>query len=224
VKKIIISIVSILVLSILIIIANYIIVDKNQSQISQGKPIVQKDTIRKAILVIDIQEGITGKLATDDYYILKSDELISNINSVIDSSARNHIIVVYVKSEISNFLINILNSSLEKGSFGSQFDSRLKLVSNLIISKDKGDAFSNPLLDSILIKNGINNLVFVGIDLAECVNSTILAAVNRKYRISIISDAVLTKSDSLKIVTIDKFRQGGFEIITSNDYYKSLHR
>lgn len=197
---------------------------KYQSKISEGKPIIQNDTIKKAILVIDIQEGITGKLSLDDYFILKSDQLINNINSVIDSSVSNRITVIYVKSEISNFLINILNSSLEKGSFGSQFDSRLKLVSDLIISKDKSDAFSNPLLDSILIKNDINNLVFVGVDLVECVNSTILAAANRKYRISIISDAVLTKSDSLKKVTLDKFKQDGYEIITINDYYKSLHK
>jgi len=223
-KKIITSVVSVLVLSFLILVVNYIIVDKYQSQISEGEPIVQKDTIRKAVLVIDIQEGITGKRATDDYYILKSDELIRNINRVADSSARNHIAVVYVKSEISNFLINILNSSLAKGGFGAQFDSRLKVVSDLIINKDKSDAFSNPSLDSILIKNDINKLVFAGIDLAECVNSTILAAANRKYRICVISDAVLSKSDSLKNVTLDKFKHSGFEIITSNEYFESIHK
>ena len=59
--------------------------------------------------------------------------------------------------------------------------------------KDKGDAFSNAALDSFLIKNQINILVFTGLDLEGCVNNTILAAENRNYKISLISDAVLAK-------------------------------
>jgi nicotinamidase-related amidase len=200
------------------------LVERSQSEISQGKPIIQKDPIKQAVLVIDIQEGITGKSSTDDFFIMKSNELINVVNYIIDSSARNNIPVIYVKNEISNPLINILNNSLAKGSPGAELDSRLKIVSDYIINKDKGDAFSNPLLDSILIKNGINKLVFTGLDLAQCVNSTILAAVNRNYKICLISDALITNLDSLKNSILEKFKQSGFEIMTSNEYFKSIHK
>jgi nicotinamidase/pyrazinamidase len=223
-KKTIIVTLSILVLSILILVVNYIVVEKNASQISEGKPIVQKETKKQAVLVIDIQEGITGKSSTSDFFVMKSEELISVVNRIIDSSARNDIPVIYIKNEISNPLINILNSSLAKGSPGAELDSRLKIVSDYILNKDKSDAFSNSLLDSILIRNDINKLVFAGLDLARCVNSTIMAAANRNYDICLICDALITDPDSLRQVLLEKFKQSGFEIMSSKEYFQSLHK
>lgn len=223
-KKIIISVVSIFVLCILVLVVNFIVVEKNGAEISKGKPIVQKEMRKQALLVIDIQEGITGRSSTNDYFMKASEGLISIANQVIDSSAGNGVPVVYVKNEISNPLINILNSSMAKGSPGAELDSRLKVVSDYIVNKDKSDAFSNPLLDSILVRNEINTLAFVGLDLAACVNSTVMAAVNRNYRICLIEDALITNPDSLKQSILEKFKHSGFEVISSKEYFKSLHR
>jgi nicotinamidase/pyrazinamidase len=223
-KKIIISVLSIVVFCILILVVNYLIVVRSSSEISIGKPIIQRDLIKRAVLVIDIQEGLTGKFSSIDYLISNSEKLINVVNQITDSSSRNSIPIVYIKNEISNPLINILNNSMEQGSPGAELDTRLKLVSDYIISKDKGDAFSNPLLDSILIKNDINVLVFTGLDLAECVNSTILAAANRNYKICVISDAVITESDSLKNSILEKFKQSGFEVITSDEYFEKIRK
>ena len=222
-KKIILSIISVLVLCVVIIIVNFIIVEKSSSEISQGKPIVKNNAVKQALLVVDIQEGLTGKIAANDDYVIKSDELISNINQIADSSAGKNIPVIYVKNEISNFLINILNSSLAKGSPGAELDSRLKLVSNYVINKEKKDAFSNSLLDSILIKNEINKLVFTGLDLAYCINGTIEAAQNRNYDICLISDAVISETDSLKNEMLNKFKQSGCEIISGKEYLERIN-
>jgi nicotinamidase/pyrazinamidase len=224
-KKTIIVTVSILALCILILLVNYVVVEKNASQISEGKRIIQQETKKPAVLVIDIQEGITGPSSTSDVFVVHSEELIRVVNRIIDSSARSNIPVIYVKNEITNPLINILNSSMAKGSPGAELDSRLRIVSEYIINKDKSDAFSNSLLDSILIRNEINKLVFTGLDLALCVNSTILAAANRNYDICLISDALTSQyPDSLKQDMLEKFKQRGCEIISSGEYYRSLHR
>jgi nicotinamidase/pyrazinamidase len=224
-KKIVIIAASILALSILILVINYIVVEQSQSQISEGKPIDQKTTKKQAVLVIDIQEGITGKSSTSDVFVKQSEELIGVVNRLVDSSARLSIPVIYVKNEISNPLINILNNSLAKGSPGAELDSRLRVVSAYIINKDKSDAFSNPLLDSILIRGDINKLVFTGLDLARCVNSTILAATNRHYDICLISDALITKDpDSLRQDMLEKFKRRGFEIMSSKEYLQRLHK
>jgi nicotinamidase/pyrazinamidase len=223
VKKAAIVAAAILVLSILILVANYIVVDILQSQISEGKPIVQKEKKKQAVLVIDIQEGITGKSAPTDEFVSQSEVLISVVNRVIDSSTEKDIPVIYIKNEISNPLINILNNSLAKDGPGAELDSRLRVVSSHIINKDKGDAFSNPLLDSILVEHDINRLVFTGLDLAYCVNNTIQAAVNRHYDISLISDALITQEpDSVKQSTLARFRQRGFEVISSDEYFQRL--
>jgi nicotinamidase-related amidase len=222
-KKIIIAILSISVLIILILVINYIIFQNTVLQISQGLPITQKDTVKQALLVIDIQEGTTGKSSGEDYYISKSQDLINTINQITDSSVNSNIPVIYIKNEITNFLINILNDTYAPGNPGSKLDARLNIVSDIILNKDKSDAFSNPALDSFLINNEINKLVFAGLDLAHCVNSTILAADNRNYNICLINDAVLAKSDSLKKVMLDDIKQRGFEIISSKEYIKAIH-
>ncbi len=222
-KRIIIVVISILVLCVLVIVVNYVIWDQSGSRISQGSPIIRKETTKRAVLVIDIQEGITGKSSTSDFFRMKSEELIGVVNRITDSSAGNNIPVIYVKNEIANPLINILNNSLAKGSPGAELDSRLHVTSNYIVNKDMSDAFSNPLLDSILISNEINKLVFVGLDLAECVNSTILAAENRNYDICLISDALIANPDSLKNIMLAIFKQKGFEILSSDGYFESLH-
>ena len=193
-------------------------------QISKGEPITLKDTVKQALLVIDIQEGTTGNYSDNDYYIMKSQELINTINLLADSSVKNNIPVIYIKNEITNFLINILNDTYAPGSPGSKLDARLNMVSDIIINKDKSDAFSNSALDSFLIKNEINKLVFTGLDLAHCVNSTIVAAENRKYNICLISDAVLAKSDSLKKAKLDEFKLRGIKVIPSNEYFEIVHK
>ena len=223
-KKIIISIVSILILFILVLVINYMIFQHTAVQISKGEPITLKDTVKQALLVIDIQEGTTGNYSDNDYYIMKSQELINTINLLADSSVKNNIPVIYIKNEITNFLINILNDTYAPGSPGSKLDARLNMVSDIIINKDKSDAFSNSALDSFLIKNEINNLVFTGLDLAHCVNSTIVAAENRKYNICLISDAVLAKSDSLKKAKLDEFKLRGIKVIPSNEYFEIVHK
>lgn len=221
-RKAFIGIASVLVISVLVLVINYFIFQMTTTEISRGKPIVQKDSIRQALLVIDIQEGLTGKSSTDDVFIEKAEELISVVNQITDASTGRNIPVIYVKNEISNPLINVLNNSMAKGSSGAELDSRLHVVSQYVINKDKGDAFSNALLDSILLRHDINTLVFVGLDLAQCVKSTISAAVNRNYRICLISDALVTNPDSLKNGILENFKQSGCQILTGNEYLLTL--
>ena len=223
-KKIIIAIISVPLLIILILAINFFIFQKTAVQVSKGSPISQKDTIKQALLVIDIQEGTTGSYSDEDYYQSKAEDLIRTINQIADSSARYNIPVVYIKNEIHNFLINILNDTYAPGSPGAKLDGRLKVVSEIILNKDRGDAFSNPALDSLLIKNEISKLVITGLDLAHCINSTIMAAKNRNYNISLISDAVLAKSDSLKDVGLDKFNQSGIEVVPSSNYFDNIQK
>lgn len=223
-KKILLTFVSLLVLVILILVVNYLVFVKMATRISVGEPINPKETKNLAVLVIDIQEATTGNYSMYDNLVLNAEGLINNTNQIADSSIKYGVPVIYIRNEISNPLINILNSSYAIGSPGSQLDARLNVVSDYIVTKKKGDSFSNPMLDNILIKHDINKLVFTGLDIAHCVNSTIQAAVNRNYDICLISDALLSESDSLKQVKIDEFRQSGFEIISTAEYIENLKK
>ena len=222
-KKIILAFVAIALLFILILVINYFIFQQRAIEISQGRPIAQSDMVKQALMVIDIQEGTTGSYSDDEYYQMRSDEIIQTLNLLADSSAQSGVPVIYIKSVIHNVLINILNDTYAPESPGSRLDERLHVVSENVFSKDKADAFSNSALDTFLINNHINKLVLTGLDLSGCVNSTLLAAVNRNYTISLISDALLAKSDSLTVVRLDELARNGFEILSSSEYLRTLH-
>lgn len=213
---------SLVILVILVLFINYVIFQQTVTRISEGQPITNRDAEKSALLVIDIQEGSTGELTIYDYDERETEEMIKTINQLADSSGKYNIPVIYIKNEITNFLINILNNTYAPGSPGSNLDKRLKVVSEYIINKDKSDAFTNPALDSLLIKNEINKLVFTGLDLSNCVKSTILAAENRNYDICLISNALLAKSDSVKTEELQKFRQAGMDVISSEEYLATI--
>lgn len=180
----------------------------------------QNDNINKALLVIDIQEDATGETAKQSYK--NSQELISNVNLVIESSEKKGITVIYIKHEINNNFLNkiVMRNIFIKGTHGSEIDSRIKIVNNYIYSKDKGNAFSNPKLDSFLKQNHINEVFIVGLDATACVYRTSIGAIDKGYKAIVLEDAIVTsnmgripkilekyENKGILLTTIHKFRQ-----------------
>jgi len=187
-------------------------------KISEGEKIEVYSTPQKALLVVDIQERITGKYSDSYYYVNQSESLIDSLNKAIDYSINNGFKVVYIKNQISNPLINVLNNSMAKGGPGVELDSRLHIVSENIFSKSRLDAFSNSTLDKFLIENQIDDLYFTGLDAAFCVNSTIKASLNRNYKVNIINDALISESDSLKQLMLKEFELNGIKILSMHQF------
>jgi len=199
-----------------------VIFERNSEVTSKGKPIEKYDSVKSALLVIDIQEAITGRVSADECYIKYSDTLINKINRLIKKSGENKIPVIYIRNELTNWFINLLNDSYAKGGKGAGLDKRLRIISSDIVTKEKQDAFTNPLLDSILVRNRINKLYVVGIDAAYCVKSTILGAKNRGYYVAAITDAILSKSDSLKNRMFSEYEKNNVKLMTSLDFLSGI--
>jgi len=212
-KKIILGIIGSVILFIAVIIINLIIVGKKESIISAGEPIADYGKNNCALLVIDIQEATTGDVSMYPYFSEHSENLIKCINQIIDSCYVLNYPVVYVRSEITNPLINLINSSYAKGHPGAKFDKRLKIVSDYEVVKKGKDSFRNTDLDSILIPNKVNELYITGLDAAECVNATVEAAQNRRYKVNLIEEAVLSKSKQMTDSMMVLFRDRGVTVI-----------
>jgi nicotinamidase/pyrazinamidase len=210
----------ILIIGILFI--NLIVTGEIASKVTEGRPIENYGTLNAALLVIDIQEGLTGEVSGIEGYKKAAEDLIPGINKIISGSDDKGILVIYIRNEISNPLINILNNSLAKGSLGAELDQRLNIVSDHILSKNKEDAFSNSNLDSILIKNEISRLFVVGLDAAHCVNSTIEGARSRGYKIAAISDAIVSNPDTVKIQMLKEYAGKGVEILSTEQFLREM--
>jgi nicotinamidase/pyrazinamidase len=214
VKKIIFGIIGTIILIIAILIVNLIIAGKNQAVISKGKPVENYSEPNYALLVVDIQEATTGDVSQYPYFKENSENLIMNINQVADSFKMLNLPVVYIRSEITNPLLNLINSSYAKGHPGAKCDKRLKIVSDLEVVKKVKDSFRNTNLDNILTGNKVNELYIVGLDAAECVNATVEAAQNRGYKVNLIEEAVVSKSKEMTDSMMLSFRNRGVRIIS----------
>jgi len=211
-----------IVLIIGILFINLKVVEKRGSIVTKGIPIENYRSYNSALLVIDIQEYTTGVVSINEVFKKEAVDLIPKINRIIEISVESGISVIYIRSEISNPLINLINSSMSVGSPGAQLDARLKIVSDFIIPKEKQDAFSNPKLDSILIKNEISRLFVVGLDAAFCVNSTIEGASNRDYKVVAISDAIISNPDTAKIQMLEEYEDRGVDILDTKEFFEDI--
>jgi len=213
VKNIIFGIIGTIILFVVIVIVNLLIAGKNESIISKGQPIKNYSEHNYALLVIDIQEATTGDVSMYPFFKKNSDDLIKNINQIAESFKIQNIPVVYIRSEITNPLINLINSSYAKGHIGAKYDKRLKTVSDLEVIKKYKDSFRNTNLDSILTSNKVNELYIVGLDAAECINATVEAAQNRNYNVNLIEEAILSKSKEMKDSMMVNFKDRGVKVI-----------
>ena len=184
----------------------------NAKKVSTGAVIEQYENPNFALIVVDVQEATTGEYSVNPFYQENSEELINKINQLIEKFEAKEAPVIYVQNQIEDPLINFFNSSFAKGNESVKLDKRLKIVSDFIVPKDRQDAFSNPELDEILIKHKVNKLYVVGLDAAYCINSTVKAANNRKYKITVIEEAVLSETDKQKGEFITQYKNSGYEV------------
>ena len=152
-----ISVSIVLIIAFLVIYIFYFI--NHVEEISTGKMITEYTTQNDALLIIDVQEGTTGTEGSGTYQN-GSDEYIRALNQIIWSADSMGITVIYIRNETTDPLINFLDGRYAPGSTGSLLDKRLVLVSDFIFSKDRGDAFWNPKLDSLLVDQKISNLTY----------------------------------------------------------------
>ena len=207
-----------------IILAIYLLfVIKSISGVSEGEPIAKYEKRKSALMVIDIQEGTTGELAITEGYIKQRKLFLTAVNKVIDMSNTSDLIIVYIKNETTNWLINFLDQNLAaKGHPGTEFDKDLKVVSKNQFTKHEMDAFSNLKLNEFLIKKQVNHLYIIGLDAAYCVDRTMKAALNRGYELTIIEDAVISETAELKAEKLQEFKQLGIIVIKVNDLINAI--
>ena len=212
-KKIIFGILGAIILFVVIVFINLIIAGQYESNVTKGQPIENYSNHKSALLIIDIQESTTGHFSMYPFFQKNSEELIKNINRITDTFNNQNILVIHIRSEIANPLINLLNSSYAKGSPGAQFDKRVKTTYGLEVIKRAKDSFKNTNLDSILISNKVSELYIVGLDAAECIEATAEASQNRNYMVNLIEEAILSKSTEIKDSMIVVFKDRGVNVL-----------
>ena len=138
----------------------------------------------KALVVIDIQNDITKNYK----------EIIENINKAVDWAAANDIHVVYIKHNN----LSAGTRTFKPDTHGAKLAPDLKIVSENIFLKTKGNALTSEGFAAFVCKNDIGEFYIAGADAIACVKSTCYNLAKGGYIVQVLSDCI-TSYDKRKI-------------------------
>jgi len=140
--------------------------------------------LKKALVVIDIQNDITKNYK----------EIIDNINKSVDWAVKNDIYVVYIRHEN----LSAGTRTFKPNTHGSELATDLKIVSENIYTKYKGNALTSEEFADFISKNEVSDFYITGADAVACVKSTCYNLRKANYGVSVLSDCI-TSYDKKKI-------------------------
>lgn len=157
----------------------------------------------KALVVIDIQNDITKNYK----------EIIDNINSAIDWAANHSIHIVYIRHEN----LSAGTRTFKPGTQGAELAPDMKIVSDHIFTKSKGNALTSEEFMDFIRQNEITDFYIAGADAVACVKSTTYNMRKAGYAVHVLSDCV-TSYDKRKIgEMLQYYKDKGCDIIQLSD-------
>ena len=158
---------------------------------------------KKALVIIDIQNDITKNYK----------EIIENINRAVDFAVANEIHVVYIKHN------NLSDGTrtFKPGTRGEELVPDMKVVSENIFTKSKGNALTCEEFADFINKNEINDFFIAGADAIACVKSTCYNMSKAGYGVTVLSDCI-TSYDKRKIdEMLSYYENKGCKVIALNE-------
>ena len=138
----------------------------------------------KALVVIDIQNDITKNYK----------EIIDNINAAIDWAVAREIHVVYIKHNN----LSAGTRTFKPDTRGEELVSDMKIVSENIFTKSKGNALTSGNFAAFVSENEIKEFYIAGADAIACVKSTCYNMIKEGYIVHVLSECI-TSYDKRKI-------------------------
>lgn len=158
---------------------------------------------KKALVIIDIQNDITKNYK----------EVIGHINQAVDWAVKNSIHVIYIRHEN----LSAGTRTFKPNTHGAELAPDLKIASEHIFTKTKGNALSSEELTDFIGKNEISDFYIAGADAVACVKSTCYNLRKENYGVVVLSDCV-TSYDKKKIEEMLQYYESkGCKISCLND-------
>ncbi len=159
--------------------------------------------VKKALVIIDIQNDITKNYK----------DVIDNINAAIDWATNNDVHVVYIRHEN----LSAGTRTFKPNTPGAELVSDMKVVSNNVFTKSKGNALTSEEFADFISKNEIGEFFIAGADAVACVKSTCFNLCKANYSVNVLSDCI-TSYDKRKIAEmLSYYESKGSRIISMSD-------
>lgn len=159
--------------------------------------------MKKALVIIDIQNDITKNYK----------DIIGNINQAIDWAVKKDIHVIYIRHEN----LSEKTRTFKPNTKGFQLVPDMKIESNNIFTKSKGNVLTSEEFVDFINKNGICDFYITGADAVACVKSSCYNLCKSNYNVTVLSDCI-TSYDKRKIDEMLKYYESkGCRLITLKD-------
>lgn len=156
----------------------------------------------QALVVIDIQNDITKNYK----------EIIGNINMAINWAMEYGIPVVYIRHNN----LSAGTRTFKPDTHGAELVPDMKIVSDNIFTKSKGNALTSEPFLNFITKNEITDFYIAGADATACVKSTCFNMRKSEYGVTVLSDCI-TSYDKRKLPEMLAYYESkGCNIITLN--------
>ena len=162
---------------------------------------------KKSLVVIDIQNDITKNYK----------EIIDNVNRAIDWAVENEIHVVYIK----HYNLSAGTRTFKPDTHGSELVSDMKLVSENIFEKSKGNALTSEAFTDFIRKNEISEFYIAGADAIACVKSTVFNMRKENYKVTVLSDCITSYDKRKMDEMLHYYEKNGSRIIKLKDLLDS---
>ncbi|MGX7014493.1 cysteine hydrolase family protein [Vagococcus silagei] len=147
------------------------------------------------LLVIDIQAGTANFLAGRDAFI-------ERVNQVILSAKEKEIPIIYVKQAMRGNLVNNLISE----------------EADPVVTKMRPSAFTSPSFCEIVKKLEVDSFIVVGLMSNACIQSTVKAALDRQYPVTLIEDAHDSVIKPMRQIWNKKLNALGCNLVSTNQF------
>ena len=155
---------------------------------------------KKVLIIIDIQNDITKNYK----------DIIENINRAIDWAVEHEILVVYIKHNN----LSAGTRTFKPDTHGAELVPEMKIVSENIFTKSKGNALTCEDFADFVAKNEITDFYITGADAIACVKSTCFNMRKSGYGVTVLSDCI-TSYDKRKIdEMLQYYESKGCNLIT----------
>ena len=158
---------------------------------------------KKTLVIIDIQNDMTKNYK----------DVIDNINKSIDWAFNNNIPVTYIRHE------NLSDGTrtFKPNTKGSELASDLKIVSQNVFTKFKGNALTSKEFTDFIEEKEISDFYITGGDATACVKSTCFNLRKANYEVSVLSDCITSWSKKEIPAMIEYYESKGCKIISMTD-------
>jgi nicotinamidase-related amidase len=158
-----------------------------------------------ALLVMDVQPSILGRLE-------KPEEYLAKVRVAVDGAHKHQIPVIFVVVGFRPGLPEISGknkafSSIPASATAQMIDPKpviLPIEGDLVVTKRRVSAFTGSDLEVVLRAKGIDHLVLCGISTSGVVLSTTREAADKDYHLTILSDLCFDFDPEVHAVLLEK--------------------